>query len=714
MVDSQIFTHYLKLAQEFYDEQNICEIFSEFVEIILKNGIESEENQNMWNNIIIKNLNEFLKSKLKYLSKTNICMNNTATGFNNILKSFFIPGMLLFNNFYENNKKSNNNYLISCSIIKYFVKDQEEKLGGTMKYINTHYIKKINNYNEIINMKIDNINSVFLLEFIELFFINNKSEYLWDFIKNIFSVDEDFTKEKFISSIIKDSYDEINSKFLSYLKYKLYIPSLEEIKIFIDFLTNFANILLNELYPSKLIYLIPVKIILSFISLINCILDILINLSNSNNDILDYSKSYQNEKQTYIKEIIKLSENCVKQYVSFLSKIISDKNVKITYLKCHVFKVLQALLAKEQFFTDEEVLCFLNFINEIYNDEIYKTEVFNFTKIFNNKLKQSDNSFTKLGSRLYKIFKQKDNNNILRIILILLYNNINSSLSNLEENLAEFRQNINDNNNGFSALSINNAFSNIINEDNLNNHNLDINNINSNNVNNNSQLIVKNKKLKKLKNYLKDANNHFIKLKHFYSLCSDIFELYDFGSFENKFLDNLLLSIYNIIFSSFNSGKKKDNKLVETYKKLIITILTFYTTIFKNISLINKENIMKELSKRRNVYHFKDIGNFLNNYNELKKDKYINDKIKYFNDFLTSLEIIIPEKDTIKLNNNNNDESLENNNLCPICVDSVANAHLLPCQHLICKNCYLQCLSGNKLCPFCRIKIKGIKEDKKY
>ena len=124
---------------------------------------------------------------------------------------------------------------------------------------------------------------------------------------------------------------------------------------------------------------------------------------------------------------------------------------------------------------------------------------------------------------------------------------------------------------------------------------------------------------------------------------------------------------------------------------------------------------MKELSKRRNIYHLKNIGNFLNNYNELKKDKNINDKIKYFNDFLTSLEKIISEKDIIKLNNiNNNDESLENDNFCPICIDSVANAHLLPCQHLICKNCFLQCLSGNKLCPFCRIKIKGIKEDKKY
>ena len=77
-----------------------------------------------------------------------------------------------------------------------------------------------------------------------------------------------------------------------------------------------------------------------------------------------------------------------------------------------------------------------------------------------------------------------------------------------------------------------------------------------------------------------------------------------------------------------------------------------------------------------------------------------------------NLEKIILEKDATKLVNNDDDKCLESNNICPICVDSAVNTHLLPCQHLICRNCYLQCISGNKLCPFCRVKIKGIKEDK--
>ena len=62
--------------------------------------------------------------------------------------------MLLFNNLYENNKKSNNNNLISYSIIKYLINDKEEKLGGTMKYLNDNYAIKINNYDKIIKMKI--------------------------------------------------------------------------------------------------------------------------------------------------------------------------------------------------------------------------------------------------------------------------------------------------------------------------------------------------------------------------------------------------------------------------------------------------------------------------------------------------------------------------------------------------------------------------------
>ena len=154
------------MAQDFYDKQNICKIFSKLVAIIFKNGIESEENENMMDNIIIRNLNDFLKSELNYLSKENLCINKKVTRFNDIFKSFFIPGMLLFNNLYENNKKSNNN-LISYSIIKYLINDKEEKLGGTMKYLNDNYAIKINNYDKIIKMKIDNFNNVFLFEFIE-------------------------------------------------------------------------------------------------------------------------------------------------------------------------------------------------------------------------------------------------------------------------------------------------------------------------------------------------------------------------------------------------------------------------------------------------------------------------------------------------------------------------------------------------------------------
>ena len=185
-------------------------------------------------------------------------------------------------------------------------------------------------------------------------------------------------------------------------------------------------------------------------------------------------------------------------------------------------------------------------------------------------------------------------------------------------------------------------------------------------------------------------------------------------------MDNLLLSIYSIIFSSNIFEQIKDKKVNESYNKLINNILSFYNIIFKNISLINNENIIKELSKRRNIYHLKDIGKSLlkdigKSLNIIilnKKDKKTNDEIKYFNSFLMSLENIILEKDAFKLIYNDDNKSFESNNLCPICFDSVINTHLLPCQHLICRNCYLQCMSGNKLCPFCRIKIKGTKEEK--
>ena len=338
IIDSQILTHCIKLAQEFYDKQNICKIFSKLIEIILKNGIESKGNENMQDNIIIKNLNDFLKSELNYLCKSNICINKKVSRFNDIFKSFFIPGMLLFNNLYEENKKSNNNY----SIIKYLIKNKGKKLGGTMKYINKHFVKKINNYDEIINMKIDNLNSVFLIEFIELFFLNNNIENLWDFLNLIIFDYMNITEEKFISTIKNDSHDVRHSKFLNFLKYELYFPNLKEIEINIKFLINFSNILLNDLYHSKLIYFLPVKIIFKLKSLIDFIFGVFVNLTKVKIHILDYSNSYRNEKKSYIKDLWALAANCLYQYISIVSKIISDKCVKNIHLKCIILNILKS------------------------------------------------------------------------------------------------------------------------------------------------------------------------------------------------------------------------------------------------------------------------------------------------------------------------------------------------------------------------------------
>ena len=86
---------------------------------------------------------------------------------------------------------------------------------------------------------------------------------------------------------------------------------------------------------------------------------------------------------------------------------------------------------------------------------------------------------------------------------------------------------------------------------------------------------------------------------------------------------------------------------------------------------------------------------------------------------MSKFEEILPEEETIKLNNINNynissEIKLDDKNLCPICIDSEIDTHILPCEHEICRNCFFECLSGNKICPFCRVKIQGIKEDSNF
>ena len=143
--------------------------------------------------------------------------------------------------------------------------------------------------------------------------------------------------------------------------------------------------------------------------------------------------------------------------------------------------------------------------------------------------------------------------------------------------------------------------------------------------------------------------------------------------------------------------------------------------MFKNITSINKENIMKELSKRRNIYHLKEIGqcfNKLKDRNNNVKNNFCN-YLKNFNDFVKYLDSLVSENKTKKLIINvnfprNSGIQSKDKNLCPICSDSVIDTYILPCEHSICRNCLLSMISGNKVCPFCRTEIKGIKEDKNF
>ena len=343
---------------------------------------------------------------------------------------------------------------------------------------------------------------------------------------------------------------------------------------------------------------------------------------------------------------------------------------------------------------------------------------------------------------LIKIIKNRKD--FLRIIIILLYNNINTSLSKLEEIFCEykFRPKCNQNNQINSNINDNN-------DNNINNNNIDLEpnipnnfifgldflasiNFNRNPLNpliilrrlNNGPITDKDK-LALLEESFKDTNNQFIKLINFYKITSDISELYNINSFENKYLNNLLLSLYNVLFSPNNIIKlvdDKSNQINPTYKKLLNNINIFYSILINNIIGQKNDNLLIEISKQRNLYHFKDILKIFEKFNPQENEK---EKGKYMvlKTFIDKIEKIIPEEKTIKLNNND----IENNgaevtrsgnkvekNICPICADSVIDTHILPCEHSICRNCLFHYLSENKVCPFCRVEIKGIKEDPNF
>jgi hypothetical protein len=471
-------------------------------------------------------------------------------------------------------------------------------------------------------------------------------------------------------------------------------------------------------------------------------------------------------------------DNSIKNIYSLFCKIIDDNNIKKIDLKYRLFfKVFAVMVYNQDILKDEQFFIIFNFMNSIHNNPKYNNSV---SKIMDKIGKEviSKNGLTKLGKRLQILFKIKGENNLLRTILILIYSYINQYLSKLEEVFTEYNfQSTVDNNNTNNNIN-NNRNVNIINPDNnINNNDNNTNDNNriiilennSDNVNgilleilqriieveqnpnnqgnsevrnpiifrdsNNQEIVAipfriplsrpnisqlnDKEKLKILEKSFNDISKEFLKLIYFYKLAENESELYDSDTFENKFLNNLLISLYNIIFSPNNYNKIKDEDVMISYLNLLAILLDFYNFIFENIKSLQNEKVLKEFAKKRNLYHLKEI---LLSYNKLfngeYKEKNIinNEDLKYFNNFINDLEQIVPEEETIKniIDSNSNSSTKIKNNICPICADSVIDTHILPCEHSICRNCLIQCLSENKICPFCRVKVIGIKEDKNF
>ena len=798
------------------NSKDIVDLYSQFINILFKNGTENE-NKNIFN--IFK---QFYEKETDSIFKS--IFRNRINKFYDLFKSIFISAMKSFNNEYKNK-----NRIIS---IKRYLSEYEvdgEKIGGTIKHIFEEYVNQIPNFENLIKHKINNYDNIIFIQLIYFFFVREYSEDIWDLLYSVIKKMIDCSHIYFLKDVKNESFEKIHESLIDYINFNLYLINLNDLEIFIQFLYNLSDFILNELYPKKLIYFIPEIIIYRFEYVLNFINVVSLFLKAHYNYILiikekqKFNSFRDGKKEEIISKLMKLNEKCFRQYLSILIKIIGDQNIKKLILKCESVESLKKHLYLVELFSDEDLNAIFTFINSIHNNSEYKKYTYRFLKIFDGKINSKISKYYNLGLRINKLCK--NNKNFLRILIILLYKNLNISLTILEERFCEYKFNpisnrnqinqilnnnnpinnnnnnnnnqinnnnnnnqinnnnnnqINNNNNNNNLIN-NNSNNNLINNinninnqiDNINNINNQINNsnnnnnqinnannnnnqINNNNINNinniNNQInninnnlnninilidsifiglenrslfrirrinnaeLSDNDKLIMLEESFGDVKNQFLKLINFYQISSDIKELYDFNSFEYKILLNLLLSLYNIIFSP-NNIKKIDDKNI-SYKNLLNEVNNFYNIIISNIIKQNNQDILKEISKQRNNLYFKEILQILEKFNPIKNER--DNKYKYFKDFIEKLEMLVPKEEVKTKIDIDNDKQMTNsgnkieNNLCNICADSIIDTHLIPCDHSLCRNCLFQCLSENKTCPFCRVEIKGIKEDPNF
>ena len=648
--------------------KEIVELYSQFIIILFKNGTEKE------NKKIFNVFKKFYEKEIDFN-----CFISIKIFFYDLFKTLFIPAMKSFNSEYKNKNKN-------ISIKKYLSQNEVDgqKIGGTIRHIYTEYVIQIPDFVNLLKYKINNYDNIIFIELLYLLFIKEKGKNFWDLLfSNFDKMWIVCSNLNFLKNAKNYSFEKIHLLFISYIYYNLYVINLNELEILIQFLYNLSDFILNELYPKKLIYFIPEIIILRFEQVTNFISSFL-KIIKKEKEKFNLSKD---EKKEIIFGLCELSEKCLRQFLSILLKIRGDLNISKLYLKCDCVKILINHLRSVELFNDDDLSSIFTFYDLIHNKPEYENCTQTLLTIFDFNF-YLDPKYN-LDLRINNLCKI--NRDFLRVLIKLLYNNMNKSLSLLEERFSEYKFIPNSNQNHINQIS------------NIQNNNNQINNINHNNIQNIHIESSDNEKLILLEKAFDDVGIQIIRLITFYRISSDVKELYESNTFENGKLINLLLSLHEIIFSS---NKKKIDDKNNSYKELLNNVEYFYFTIISSIIKQNNQDIIKKLSYQMNILHFKEILQIFEKFNPVKDKK--DDKYKYFKDFIEQLEKFDKDKEMEKR------KTVIALNICSICSDSTIDTHLVPCNHTLCRNCLYQCLSENKSCPFCRVEIKGIKEDANF
>ena len=658
-----------------------------------------------------------------------------------------------FNNEYKKDNKK------EISIKKYLSKYEidGEKIGGTIQTVYEEFAKNIPNFEELAHYQIKDFNNIFFLYFLSNFFIKSCSSSFWEVLGIIIKDIRYYWNDIFMIENNDKYFFGIDKKKKDYINYHLFYLNLYDLDILVQFMFNLSDFILNYLFPKKLIYFLPE----TFVTNISSILNTLTEISNFCNCIICINYAYEKKSEnptisnilSQITKIVmnleKISKKTSYQYISIYIKIITDENIKKPSIKCICLDNIRKLLNTNDLLTNDDLFSVFNFINLVYNKEEYESSVESYMRIFENNMKLDIYPYYKFGQRLKALFSE--NINFLRNLIILLYSSLDKCLSSLEEAFSEYRFIPRNSQNQFNE-SIQNARNNISQNIIYSEGNNVI--VINNNINNNYQInrnhielinqaldtaipiperrlvVISNydeneiedrNKLNAISNALINLKSGILKINDFYYLTSNIKVFYQINTFENKKLYNLLSSLNNLLFSPINVAKIEKNRKVEyesiditiknSYKMLLRYVSEFYNILINNLIEINDENLFKNFCKQINQLKFKENLNIFEKFNP----PIDNNDYKLLKDFISKSEKIVAEED-LKQNeiNTKRENNSKEDNLCLICSDSVINSHLIPCNHAICRNCLYQQLFINRQCPFCRIEIKGIKEDPNF